>query len=972
MSISIVNNLYPPLINTYMPSFDINDTIPLPEEEAEKGKTKEVKPCRVYFALSDFNSLNDISTAGVQVVVNDRNSNRSVLNPELYPGEIKITELYEDKTIEGKYRYYIEIDYNDLVNGFEINKYYKVQIRFTAKNVPLFEDSGLGISVWLVENQQYFSEWSSVCLIRGIETPIVTIRGFEDHETNRETAVTTESIQFAGNVEFTNPGNESAEYLDKAYVRVYQKELGELSAEEHEIQIQQNIAESKGEFNYVHKEFIEENISYVIKFTFITSGGYTDSREFNFKLLRYGVEDIAATINAFPDNEEGRIRVEIKSLENESFMGKFTIRRSSSESNFKVWEDIHNAISFNDEALDYIWYDYTAKSGVWYKYCIQKRLGYTGRGAIVQMEEPVMPYYEDLFLVHGGRQLKLKYDPSISSFKYNILESKTDTLGSIFPFINRNASTRYRTIPLTGLITSFCDEAGLFTTKESIYGENLVLYEKYNDNNDINKYKDFSYEREFRERVIDFLYEDNVKLLKSPTEGNILVRIMEVNFTPNQTLGRMLYSFSATAHEIDEATVDNYKKYNIQEFSSISENLLQKKDTVLGKVSFIEVETINENGEKVTQLAVKDIFSDNANGTPVPVDGNIVGTVNTVNEFNKEIGFNSTIAGLNQTTLLFTSKPYTFQVTKENGEDKIDFFDPETSEIKEGSTIINGYWIKVNDEDILIVANPPQYYNDLVSYSTKYEINGLSIDNLSLCHPASVEIDYVADRIQEEDVSKMVSKLYYEKKIGQIQKVFKPNESIVKDLQAKYNETHEGGYSELLSVIGLSAEAPQGAVLVVKDSLDTKHNEHDISALGFLDLENIYTTIKDFYFGGIRLVPANYRENYMELTDDKTEFLYDYESFFNEGQMIRNTEYLNMYNAYEEVNGKIIVTTKIVDKLPNYPFENSVYAIKEDGKVNYKIYYNQVWYPFDIEQEIVRCPISALVNYYCDVVEGEY
>ena len=120
-----------------------------------------------------------------------------------------------------------------------------------------------------------------------------------------------------------------------------------------------------------------------------------------------------------------------------------------------------------------------------------------------------MAYFEDVFLTHGGRQLKLKFDATVSSFKYNVLESKIDTLGSQYPFIRRNGHAKYRTFPITGLITSFCDEAGLFTTKQDIYGNTLSLYEKYNDDNDINEYRDFSYEREFREKVMDFLYENN-------------------------------------------------------------------------------------------------------------------------------------------------------------------------------------------------------------------------------------------------------------------------------------------------------------------------------------------------------------------------------------------------------------------------------------------------------------------------------
>ena len=87
---SISNNLYPPIINTYMPSFIRSDV------------------CRVYFSLSDFNKFDDVKN-NVQVVVNDKNTNQSVLNPSTYPAGIKITTLQEDKSINGNMRYFIEI-----------------------------------------------------------------------------------------------------------------------------------------------------------------------------------------------------------------------------------------------------------------------------------------------------------------------------------------------------------------------------------------------------------------------------------------------------------------------------------------------------------------------------------------------------------------------------------------------------------------------------------------------------------------------------------------------------------------------------------------------------------------------------------------------------------------------------------------------------------------------------------------------
>jgi hypothetical protein len=68
---------------------------------------------------------------------------------------------------------------------------------------------------------------------------------------------------------------------------------------------------------------------------------------------------------------------------------------------------------------------------------------------------------------------------------------------------------------------------------------------------------------------MDYLYSDNPKLFRSTPEGNVLVRLTNVNLTPNQQLSRMIYDFSCDVTEIGEASIDNYKLYNIQDFGEI-------------------------------------------------------------------------------------------------------------------------------------------------------------------------------------------------------------------------------------------------------------------------------------------------------------------------------------------------------------------------------------------------------------------
>jgi hypothetical protein len=76
---------------------------------------------------------------------------------------------------------------------------------------------------------------------------------------------------------------------------------------------------------------------------------------------------------------------------------------------------------------------------------------------------------------------------------------------------------------------------------------------------DINIYE----EREFRNELVNWLNNGNPKLFRSPTEGNFIVRLMNISLSPNDTLGRMLYTFSCTAYEVADLNTENLIKYNL-------------------------------------------------------------------------------------------------------------------------------------------------------------------------------------------------------------------------------------------------------------------------------------------------------------------------------------------------------------------------------------------------------------------------
>lgn len=196
-------------------------------------------------------------------------------------------------------------------------------------------------------------------------------------------------------------------------------------------------------------------------------------------------------------------------------------------------------------------------------------------------------------------QLKLKYDFQISSYQTNISENKTDTIGSKYPFIRRNGNMYYRSFQCSGIITGLSDERQFFTNDTQLYGSQGIIkaYQDFQGNIDlwVNRY-DYTYERKFREKVEQFLYDSQIKLYKSMQQGNIFVKLMDISLTPKTQLGRLIYSFSATAYQVEEVNIQNLNKYNFLSIGSYATQHIQKTENVVGQISSWDEQTISVEG----------------------------------------------------------------------------------------------------------------------------------------------------------------------------------------------------------------------------------------------------------------------------------------------------------------------------------------------------------------------------------------
>ena len=264
-------------------------------------------------------------------------------------------------------------------------------------------------------------------------------------------------------------------------------------------------------------------------------------------------------INILPilNYENGYIELNFKS--DKPLIGDFIISKSDASSDFKKWHDIYTLNLRKDSINNFSFKDFDVAYNQTYKYAIAQTNKYNLLTE-KQISEPITVLFEDMFLFDGEKQLKIRFNPKVSSFKNYILETKVDTIGSKYPFFFRNGSVKYKEFPINGLISCLMDEEQLFMENEFV-STNLI---------DSNIYQ----EKEFKLKVLEWLSNGQSKLFKSPAEGNYIVYLMNVNLTPIDTLGRMLHSFSCNAYEIADYTDDGMRDQGILKIQNYTPNLL--------------------------------------------------------------------------------------------------------------------------------------------------------------------------------------------------------------------------------------------------------------------------------------------------------------------------------------------------------------------------------------------------------------
>ena len=298
-------------------------------------------------------------------------------------------------------------------------------------------------------------------------------------------------------------------------------------------------------------------VSYIVK---TINDLKIESRPYRFIMFDTVDLEINCVLNSELNYDNGYITIGLIPQVNRSLTGSYIICRSSNEDNFQTWEELYrfslnNFFVEKDKFIE-LCKDFSIKHGITYRYSIEAYNDKEFHSNKI-ISNNIKSIFEDAFLFDGDRQLRIRFNPKVTTFKQTVLESKVDSIGGKYPFIFRNGNVQYKEFQLSGLLSFLSDENKLFFEEKEILEANKDEFSQ-TDLTDYNIYQ----EKEFRLKVLDWLTNGKEKVFKSPTEGNYIVRLMNTSLTPNDTVGRMLYTFNSTVYEMDNFSLSNLKKYN--------------------------------------------------------------------------------------------------------------------------------------------------------------------------------------------------------------------------------------------------------------------------------------------------------------------------------------------------------------------------------------------------------------------------
>ena len=552
--------LYPPYLEGTLPAFSLGN----------KDKRDELI---IPFVLNKAVSYSEIQSAKIKI--------KTVQNDALLDS-VRLEDcggMFNELDSEGNGSISFFINENGQLKDsgensfkFKIGQFYKIQLAFIDTN---------GVDGY----------YSTVGVVKCTSNPEVSIVGFSPEEVNRNMP------EFIGEFLQKEGGDITEKVYSSRFDVFYSNGTLAYSSEEILHNIENNVNSYSSIDHFAFNRDIPDGEVYTIKYTVTTTNGLVKSSpEYYIANLQTYETTVKGDLKATLNYEEGYIDISLEDKTGVELSNGTYILSREDALNPGYWEEL-TKFSINNELVDsmILFKDFYIEQGKYYIYSLQQ---YNDQGVYTnrKLSNKVYSDFEDIFLYDGDKQLKLRYNPQITNFKTQLAETRTETIGSKYPFFFRNARIGYKVFPISGLLSMLSDENELFVNFDEIMRD-VFLSDRHRTSSkkpSIYKHtdllsKNMTSERLFKLEVLDWLNNGKVKLFKSPAEGNYLVRLMDISLSPEKALGRMLHNVSMTAYECDELNRLNYLKYGIlreitkEDVAAEVETLREK---TLDKISF--------------------------------------------------------------------------------------------------------------------------------------------------------------------------------------------------------------------------------------------------------------------------------------------------------------------------------------------------------------------------------------------------
>ena len=540
--------LMPPILEFNYPSFDM-----------EKDSVIFIGK------LSINNNLKQVDHIQVKLLQQDDNKNG--LNTELFPKNIYFIKNESEDIFYIKLNLFI--NNKSIFNNSKdilIPTFYKMQIRLGYKDETQLDkmyNESWGQQPpenWLEENVNLFSEWSNTSIIKTTFAPTVSIINLNEAEINNiDNPYTLFNATYVSNDSSENIESYKFELLDEDGIEIEVQDLN---------YVNDYVTPS---INYQIKSYVNKETNYILKLT--TRSNYGLSNTILYQLFFTGNETpFPLHIDKIIDSDNALNIIKIKYDLDFSNMDKILIKRLSISNNYNSYDDVYTINEVNKKNKDIYFKDYLINSDELYIYFLQ--IVYNDNSYSSLSEPiPIKNSYDYTYILgENGEQIPI-YSPQINSITITKRNLITETIGQQFPYFQDVGLVDYKSFNFSGNITylSTVNEENKIKTisLEELYGINApeeiktILKEEYGNELGNNYFTSIDYfvEKQYREKLIDFLKNGEIKVIKSPTERLLFTKFTNVNVTPKQELGRAIYDFSVTATEIfNEKNID-YNKY---------------------------------------------------------------------------------------------------------------------------------------------------------------------------------------------------------------------------------------------------------------------------------------------------------------------------------------------------------------------------------------------------------------------------